>query len=463
MMEERDVLVVGAGISGLAAAWLLERRGRSVAVLEPSPRIGGVMQTRIADGFLCEAGPTSFQNAPEIMALIEAAGLGGEVVEADGRLPRYVFLGGRLHPVPMSPVALIGTPLLSGAAKRRLLREPWIPPRSDPSPESLADFVSRRLGPEVLRNFVAPFVSGIYAGDAARLETRSVFPSLVEYEQRHGSIFKGLLRKPRAKAKPAAKRRPRRLISFREGLHTLPRKLAADLGPGDIRVGARIESIRPPGTSGSRWTVGFAAGGEHTELAARTLVLAAPAHAAAELARPFAPALATELGAIEYPPLAELCLAWPRADMPHPLAGFGFLAPRGEGLRALGCIWSTSLFPGRAPEGWVLVTVFIGGATDPEVDTLDEGGLVEAARRDLRAALGVEAAPRVVQVERYRRAIPQYTLGHAARLERIERARARFPGLELTGNYLRGVSAGDCVKLAGELTERLCGSVRGAE
>jgi oxygen-dependent protoporphyrinogen oxidase len=442
-------VVIGAGISGLTAAWRLKQQGRPVVVVDSAAEAGGVMRSRLRDGFLCEEGPNSFQTSPEVLELVREAGLERELVTAGARLPRYIYYKGRLERAPMSPVALLSTPLLTAGEKVRALREPWIERARGQEDESLADFVTRRFGATVLRNFVAPLVSGIYAGDAARLSARAVFPQLVDWERKNGSVLRGLIGSARRAPKPRVRRL---LATFREGLQTLPLALAAGLGGGALRLGTRVEALR---SESGRLRLDLHTPSGTEVLPASAVILAAPAYHAAEMVRPLSAALAAELAAIEYPPLASVCIAFRSSEVPRALDGFGFLAPRGEGLRALGCIWSSSLFSGRAPEGSALLTLFLGGATDPGVAGMSDDAVADQVRRDLAAALGIQAPGRVVQIRRLDRAIPQYALGHPARVERIEAELRRIPGLHLAGNYLRGVSIGDCVKQAGELAGRL--------
>jgi oxygen-dependent protoporphyrinogen oxidase len=450
----RRVVVVGAGISGLTCAYRLKQEGLQVTLVESGDSVGGVMQTRIENGFLCECGPNSFQNLPEAIQLIEELGIGEELVTAEAKLPRYIFYHGSLHPAPMGPGGLFSTRLLTLRGKARIFGEPWSKPNRDMKDESLAEFVTRRFGPEVLRNFVAPFVSGVYAGDPDSLSARSAFPRLVELERKHGSVFIGgliaLLIKPR---KPE---RPRRLCSFREGLQTLPRGLAEKIGSENILLKARAESLTVKDLNGpSSFTLGVVKEGQRVDLSADAVVLAGAAHGTAELIKPLSRSLASELAAIEYPALVGACVACQKSDAPRSLNGFGFLVPRGEGVRLLGCIWNSSLFPGRAPEDSALLTVFAGGATDPEAAALDDAQIIEIVRKDLRTTLGLSATPKVVALNRHSHAIPQYTIGHEERLGRIEEELKRIQGLFLAGNYLRGVSIPDCIRQATQLAQCL--------
>src|SRR5262245_8882219 len=446
--ETRKVIVIGAGIAGLTCAYRLKQAGCPVTVIEATDCVGGVMRSSIESDFLCERGPNSFQNTPEILDLVHELGLDHELVTAEAGLPRYIFYRGTLHRPPMSPAALLSTRLLTAAGKLRIVRELWTRPGSDSRDESLSDFVIRHFGTEVLRNFVAPFVSGIYAGDPSRLSARSAFPYLIDLEREYGSLIKGFVLSARRSAKP---RRPRQLCSFQQGLRRLPLCLAERIGADNIMLRGEVQNLRAISPNAFTITASTAEGSR--ELTGTAVVIATPAYEAAGLMRPFSTSCATELASIEYPPLAGLCLAYRKSDVPHSLDGFGFLVPRGEGVRFLGCIWSSTLFRGRAPADAVLLTIFVGGATDTGVASLSDGQVVDVVREDLRTSLKITAAPRIVAVHRHQRAIPQPTLGHEARLRRIDEELGKIPGIYLVGNYLRGISIPDSVKQAGELAK----------
>lgn len=471
----KKVIVLGAGISGLTCAFRLQEVGYDVTVLEREAAPGGVMQTEIEDGFLTEKGPNSFQSSEEILSLIHDIGLDDDLLEADGRMPRYIFYRGKLNLAPMGPGALISTPLLSTGAKLKLLREPWAPKNADGHEESIQEFVTRRLGRELHDVMVAPLVSGIYAGDTAKLSMQSVFPLMVELEQKYGSLLKGFMKHMKAerrKREAEGKPKPRRtLCSFKNGLKTLPERLGERLGEF-LHLNCEVRSIRASGGEG--FALEVFENGAIKNYSGGLLVIATSVVRAAGHLRDLATTLAKScevgafgavdlsragetLTAVELPPLTGVCLAFKKSDVPHNVNGFGFLIPRTEKIRLLGCIWSSSLFPGRAPEGWTLLTNFIGGATDPDILSLSESQLVDAVRNDLRTVLGINATPRVVAINRYDRAIPQYNVGHKARIDQVTAAVQKVPGLFLAGNYLSGVSVGDCVKQAQETVKRVCG------
>ena len=431
-------VVIGAGMAGLTAALARVRAGVETTVLERSEESGGVVRTVRRGGYLLEAGPNTVRPTPELLALVERLGLQGEMLLSNPRLPRYVDFRGRLLALPMSPAALLTTPLLSISGKLRLAAEPF---RRDvpPAAESAHDFFARRLGPEVAERIVAPFVSGIFAGDARELSARDAFPAPARWEREGGSILRGAIREARRNRQRGP--RVHGLMSFREGLASLPRAMANTLA-GAFRPGTAVERIGP---AGGRFAVRHA----HGEIEADEVLLAASASEAAELVRPFAPEAGAALASMPQPPLVVLHLSWPEASLRRPLEGFGHLVVPDPSRRILGAVWSSSLFPGRAPEGRALLTVFLGGARDPDAPNLADARLVDLATRDLEAEGLVRGAPEPVMITRWKRSIPQYTNGHADRLEALARAEARWPGLRFVGNYRGGISVGDVVKTAG--------------
>ncbi len=430
-------VIIGGGLSGLARAHVLTRRGEDVLLLEASERPGGVMWTEGREGYLLEWGPSTVRLTPEVWKLVEELGLAEEALLVDPRIPRYVDFGGRLHPLPMSPPALLRSKLLSTKGKLRLFAEPFLARRSGNS-ESVHAFFARRLGPEVAERLVEPFVSGIFAGDAGQLDVTQAFPALARFERERGSVLKGALAARREEKRVPGM--PRGRLSFRAGLAALPRALAQALGER-FRAKAPVEEITP---QGKRWRVRGAAG----EVAADHVVLATPAAAAARLVKGFASEAAEALAAIPYPPLAVLHLSWPSDAFGRPLDGFGHLVVPQTGRRILGAVWISNLFPGRAPERRTLLTVFLGGTRDPQAASLPEVEMVSLAGADLAEVLDVREEPRLVAAFRYPRSIPQYDFGHAQRMKVLSDTEARWPGLTFLGNYRGGVSVGDVVRSA---------------
>lgn len=430
-------VVVGGGMAGLTAALSRSRQGVETLLLEESDAPGGVVRTLERDGFLLELGPNTVRPTPELLELVESLGLASRARFSDPRLPRYVDFRGRLHALPMSPLALLATPLLSARGKLHLASEP-LRRRSAPPNETVRDFFARRLGPEVADRIAAPFVSGIFAGDADRLCAADAFPAPVRWEREAGSVLLGAFRESRSRRNAQA--RVRGLLSFRDGLATLPRAMAAALGAA-FRAKARIEEVA---RAGNRWRVTSAS----ETLEADEVILALPAAASGRLVRPLAPDAADALDAIPHPFLAVLHLAWPEAALPRPLRGFGHLVVPDASRRILGAVWSSSLFEGRAPAEHALCTVFVGGTRDPGASDLSDTALVEAAVRDLESEGLVRGQPDFAVTTRYERAIPQYTHGHADRVAVLARTEAAHPGLRFIGNYRGGISVGDVVKNA---------------
>jgi oxygen-dependent protoporphyrinogen oxidase len=437
-MATLDTIVLGAGMSGLVRARSLVERGEDVLLLESSDRVGGAVRSERRQGYLVELGPNTVRPTPELWRLVLALGLREQALLADPRLPRYVEWGGSLRALPMSPGALISTPLLSAAGKLRLLAEPFVGRRGEPG-ESVHAFFVRRLGPEVADRFIEPFVGGIFAGSSRDLAVSAAFPSLARWDREHGGILRGAFAE-RGKA-PRDRSIPRGLLSFRDGLETLPRSIASGLGER-LQVSTRVEELRPGSDGG--WTLATSGG----DRSARRVVLAVPSWEAARLVRSFAAEAADALSSIPHPFLAVVHLGISAAALPRPLHGFGHLVVPQEGRRILGAVWNSGLFGGRAPAGHELVTVFLGGARDPRAQELSDEELTRVAASDTMSALETSARPELVSITRYSRAIPQYVAGHEARIEALARAEARWPGLTFLGNYRGGIAVGDVVKNA---------------
>ena len=466
MQNHHAVVVIGAGISGLVCAYRLKALGVDVALIEKSNRVGGVIQSERIDGFLIERGPNSSQGTEELLALVEELGIMSELAEGDPKAPAYVFFRGRLHRVPSSPGSFIKSQLLSLSGKLRIFREPFVPVRRSDSEESVASFARRRIGREAAERMVAPFVSGIYAGDAERLSVQAAFPRLANLETSYGGLFRGTFAKAlearRAKKAASAvldKAAPtrRRLCSFRSGMGFLTNTLASKLGE-DLFTGC--EGLRVERAADSvGFDVAFARGNNNQSLVCDRIIIATPANIASSLAAPFSAELSRLLGEIEYPPLSIVSLAYDQGSVRTPLDGFGFLVPPSENLNILGCVWNSSLFKDRAPNGKALITAFIGGARNPGAARLADDELVSIVHNELQRVLGISSDPRVVAITRYERSIPQYNLGHFRRVQLIQKLQSDLDGLTLIGNYLHGVSTGDCIKEADRIAREIAGSL----
>lgn len=461
----RTIAVIGGGVAGLSVSYeILElAKGRAeppeVVCLEAEEAPGGNVRTDLAQGFLLEWGPNGFlDNVPATLELVRRLGLSERLLPASPAAEaRFIFRGGRLRKLPAGPASFLASDVLSLRGRLRVLCEPFGPgPPRDPAggevDESVLDFATRRIGGEAARVLVAAMVTGVYAGDAARLSLRAAFPKMWRMEREFGTLTRALFAKRRAARREGRKAGGPagpggRLTSFAGGFEELVRALAAAVGPR-LRLGSEATAVsRAPG---GRYRIGVARGGRPEAEAAEAIeadavVLACPSWAAAEIARPLDAELARLLGEIPSSPLAVVHLGFGASEIGGEPRGFGFLVPPGETLRILGTIWASSIFPGRAPAGRVLLTTMVGGARDPEGAQLDEAALVEIVRRDLRAAMGIDAPPRFARIYRHPRGIPQYEIGHPARLEAIERRLAELPGVFVAGNAYRGISVNSCV------------------
>ena len=432
-------------------------------MLEQADRPGGNLRSETIDGFLCEWGPNGFlDNAPETLALAAELGLTDALLPSDDRARRrFVYRNGRLHLLPTSPAAFLTSDLLSVSGKLRIAVEPFARRRPE-GDETIHAFAARRIGREAADVLIDPMVSGIFAGDARRLSLRAALPKMWELETAHGGLFRALWARRRARrASDAPVGSPLgRLTSFAGGIETLTTALARELG-SRLRLGARAVSVRRTSAPGARsaWEVAVDGG---PEVAADQVVLAGSPAVAARLTGGLDPELGATLAEIPSAPVVVAALGYDILALDHPLDGFGFLVPRGEGPRILGALWDSSVYPGRAPRGQALIRVMVGGARDPNVLALGDEEIVRLVRTDLQLVMGVTAVPRLVRVIRHPAGIPQYTVGHLERLERIGRALARWPGLHLAGNGYRGVAINNCIAEARPLASRVLRNLGGS-
>lgn len=423
-------------MSGLAAAFHLARAGLAVSLVEASERVGGVLDTRRDGEWLVELGPNTVAERRPLAELIEQSGLAGERLPASAAAAgrRYLWRRAALQAMPQSPQEILSSPLLDWRGKMALAREPWVPARRESGDdESVGAFVRRRFGSQALEVFAAPFVAGIHAGDPERLSMRWTLPRVLALEESHGSVLRGL-RAARRSGGPGL-RQP--VVSFRGGLVTLVDRLRAAIP--DVRTGWKAVGV------GRRSDV-FTVEGGGGALSAPRIVVATPAPEAATLLHAASDGASAPLGELRYAPLAVLALGFRRDQVAHPLDGFGFLAAPGSGLSLLGCLFASSIFPGRTPAGHVLFTCFLGGMTAPQLVERDDAEIVRLAREDLERTLGARGEPAHVVVRRWPRAIPQYELGHGRFVTLAEELEARLPGLRLAGNWLHGAGVADCVE-----------------
>jgi len=462
MSDRVEALVVGAGISGLATAYALQKAGIATRVVEAAGRPGGVIQSVKRDGYLIECGPQSFSGSGSISAVCRDLGILEERVLADPKAPRYVLIDGKLRNVPMGP-GLLASSFMSGGTRTAILRDIFGKSESPEPDESVASFVRRKFSPTLLDRLVGPLVSGIYAGDPEKLSLRAAFPILYEAEKTAGSITRGIFtvikqRKASNGTQLQAPKEKASLQTFQEGNETLIRAIAAWLaerltcGAEVIRIEA-LDSGQEPKAARFRVSLRGPRGQEIVDT--ERLILSVPTETAGRLLEPLDVGFAAQLGAIAYSGVAVVSLGYLKRDIGDKLAGFGFLVPRSSGLSILGTVWNSSLFPGRAPEGHALLTSFVGGATNPAAISKSPEQHAAQVHRELTPLLNLRQEPVFTNVTIWERAIPQYNLGHTARIAAIESLRSRFPGLYFSGNYLNGPAIGTCVEQAMKVADEV--------
>jgi protoporphyrinogen/coproporphyrinogen III oxidase len=457
------VVVIGAGISGLACAHRLKQLGIRCVVLETKERAGGVIATIRRNGYLFETGPQCPRFPTSVWQLVHQLNLEGKFVPGDPKAKRYILRYGRLHPAPFSPKGLITTRLVGPGSKFRILTEAFRSSQPPLQEESLAEFVHRKFGEEVLDNLVDPIISTVFLGDACKMGMKGAFPALVDWERNEGSLVRGALRA--RKSSPRGRKHAKNnawyvtdalpsLGTFTSGMGILPEKLAEELQP-EIRYRAGVRGVsllrNENGPSTANWQIDLANG---EKLATENLMFAVPAFVAAQLLANAVPQLAIHLKAIEYAPMCVVSSAYDRSKVANSLDGFGFMVPRREGLQTICTFWNSSLFPQRAPEDKVLLTSFARSGTSEE----DCTQMVEAENAK---TLGITGGPVDRFVWKEPRALPQYNVGHAQRVTEIDGVLHTLPSLHVLGNFLRGRSIGDCVEVAFRVAEDLHSRLQG--
>jgi oxygen-dependent protoporphyrinogen oxidase len=464
-IHRRLIVIIGGGITGLAAAHrLCERADQTdqpidVVLLEASSRLGGVLKTENRDGFLIEAGADSFiSEKPEAIELAKRIGLDSHLIETNKEHRRsFIARNGRLRPVPegfqlLAPARLwpfITTDIFSWSGKARMALDLFIPRRevaNGSDDESLAQFVRRRLGREAFERMAQPMIGGIYTADPEKLSLRATLPRFLEMEREHGSVIRAMWKRARqqgvTEASGTSGARYSLFLSFDGGMQMLVDHLAARLPAGVIQLNTQARSLMFDAAA-KQWEIHFS---DDKSIRADAICLAVPAFAAASLLRDADVELSRALDRIEFASTATINLAYRRADIPHPLDGFGFVVPFIEHRSILACTFSSVKFAGRAPSNHVLLRAFAGGALQPEMFELDENEMINRVRCDLRDLLGIEQSPLFTVVEKWHRSMPQYNVGHLELISQIQARLCDLPGLQLAGNSYDGVGVPDCIR-----------------
>ncbi|HDZ62773.1 MAG TPA: protoporphyrinogen oxidase [Nitrospirae bacterium] len=446
----KKVVIVGGGISGLTVAFaLINGNQTDVTVLESESRPGGKIWTDRADGFLCEKGTNGFlDNKPRTLDLCKKTGL-EPVSSNENARRRFIFSDGKLNPLPESPLSFLKSELLSWRGKLRMLYELVAP--KGPEDETVADFITRRLGRESLEKLIDPMCSGVYAGDPYKMSIKSSFPRIKELEQEYGSLIRAMIRIQRERKRTGGRKTgpsmSGNLTSFYNGADTITNALADRLG-NRVRLGVAVKGIERDGSS---YVVHTSEGTEQADI----VVLASPAYASAGILQWLDAGLSKIISGIPYSSVSVVCFGYKREKVDHPLKGFGFLVPHVEGRKILGSLWDSSIFPNRAPEGSVLLRTIVGGTRSPELAMQDDDHLIRSVFDELKPVVCLKGEPDMVRVYRWEKAIPQYVTGHSVMLTSIESALSSYPGLFITGNAYRGISMNDCIENGYRVAEEI--------
>jgi oxygen-dependent protoporphyrinogen oxidase len=439
------ITILGAGISGLATAFWLNRKGFEITVLESKKEPGGSMVTRREDGFLVDYGPNSgLETTPLIGKIVEQVGLKGEMIYAlEKANKRYILRNNQLHALPTHPVAFLKTKLFSTKAKLRLLAEPFSRKSHEGYYQSISEFVKRRLGREFLDYAVNPFVAGIFAGNPDNLSVKSALPKLYQLEELYGGLFKGLVLGAKERKKRAEQsKQSARMFSFKNGMQSFPEAIAAKLGDR-IRYNCTVESVVK---SGTKFKVLYSHNRKSEEITTDIVLSTVPAYYAASIIDDRENKLPGHLNNIYYPPVKVLYLGFRKEVVGQVLDGFGFLIPEKENKTFLGAIWNSAIFPFRTNDDMAGFTLFIGGARSPELFDNGNDKHINTVIKEFKEIMNIGKDPVFITEKMWPKAIPQYSLGYIEHERYFEKFESNNPGIFLSGNYRGGISLGDCIK-----------------
>ncbi len=451
----KKISIIGGGLSGLTLAYVLLSKNKDLdlSVIESDKRPGGKVWTDKSDGFLCEKGPNGFLDSkPKTLELCSSLGI-DPVRSNENSKKRFIFMNNRLNALPESPPAFLKSDIISWAGKLRMLYE-LIAPKG-PDDETVSDFIIRRLGKEALETLIDPMASGIYAGDPYTMSIKSCFPRIKELEQEYGSLIRAMIKIQKQKKKERKNKGGSEvsvapggtLTSFVNGTQTLTDTLAEKIGD-NLKLGMSVQAITKK--TGS-YLLHTSAGDIESDI----VILASPAYASSDMLKDVDSELSDLLATIPYPHVSVVCFGYEKAGVAHSLNGFGFLIPHKERKRILGNLWDSSVFPNRAPEGNVLLRSMIGGAKHPEIADMEDNKVINMVFDELKPIMGLNTDPDMVKIYRWNRAIPQYLLGHPAKMDLIDNKLRAYPGLYVTGNAYKGIGMNDCVANSYELADEI--------
>ena len=452
---KKKVVVLGAGISGLTIAYLLNKDGYDITVLEKNEEPGGSIETKVEDGFLFDRGPNSGLETHSLIGqIVMELGLQDEMVYANKEAnKRYILRNSELHALPMSPPGLIKTKLFSTKAKFRLMAEPFIGRSKDGYYQSISQFVERRLGKEFLDYAINPFVAGVYAGNPDELSVKSAFPKLYELEEKYGGLIIGTIKSIRERKQRAEKsKQSAKMFSFKSGMNIFPKTISASL-KGKVLFETEVTSVE---RLDAGYRVKFIENEKRNSIDCEILISAIPAYSAANLVKDLDTKTAEHLLNVYYPPVLVLYVGYEKSTINRPLDGFGFLIPSKENKNFLGAIWSSVLFPDRCEDDKASFTIFVGGSRNPQIAEQNKNELTTRVLKEFQEIMKINAAPIFITSKFWNKAIPQYNLGYIEHEKVFEEFENKFPGFILAGNYRGGISLGDCVKSSEAVYKRIC-------
>lgn len=441
----RKIVILGAGISGLAAAYWLNKDGLYVTVLEQNTEAGGAMISRKEHDYLVDYGPNSgLETTPLIRQIVDGVGLTDEMIYAnEAGNKRYILRDNHLHPLPMTLPAFLKTKLFSTKAKLRLFAEPFIGKSEEGYYQSISQFVTRRLGQEFLDYAINPFVAGVYAGNPDELSVKSAFPKLYRLEEVYGGLIKGMIKGAKERKQRAEQsKQSAKMFSFKNGMQSFPNAIAKKL-EGKINYNCKITKIE---RLKDVYAISYLQNSEEKKLDADIIISTIPGYIAGNLFREMDATLSNHLEAIYYPPVMVLYLGYKKESIGQPLDGFGFLIPKKENKSYLGAIWSAVIFTNRTEDDKACFTIFIGGARSPELFDLEKDVLIRKVLNEFHSIMKIKEEPEFITDRMWEKAIPQYNIGYIEHENYFDQFEKINPGIILSGNYRGGISVGDCIK-----------------
>lgn len=439
------IVIIGGGISGLAIAYWCRKNNYEAVVLDKNKEPGGVMESVAGNGFMFDRGPNSgLEVTPLIKQIVDDTGISDEFIYADGAGDkRYILRDNVLHPLPMKPASFLSTKLFSFNGKLRVLAEPFIGKSKDGYYQSVAEFVSRRLGKEFLDYAINPFVAGVYAGNPEELSVKSAFPKLYALEENHGGIFIGAIKTARARKKsPETAKQSAKMFSFKKGMQTFPLAIAKYLGD-TVKLNCDVSGVYK---TDNGYKVVYSQLNDEKSIDCDTVVSAVPSYAASKIFAGIDKKLVSQLNEIYYPPVLVLYLVYKKSAIHKPLDGFGFLIPSKEKKSFLGAIWSSVIFSDRAEEDKAGFTLFIGGSRNSEIVNMDREILLKKVISEFQEIMLITGKPFSSAHRFWNKAIPQYNIGYIEHERYFSEFENNNPGLFLGGNYRGGIAVGDCIK-----------------